>query len=1194
MTRHEPGFTPATARTDDCDCAHADISTPLLVSSTKLQYGFYEIRAKVAAAPLLSSFWLQGEGGEINILDVSPGPGATDGAPRSVNGYHCFEPLQANGAGGGEEDASSVDEQSNALLSGFNPQTDFHVYGVERSFEGVDFYIDGVLVRELKRSEVATSGCLDMPMSVVFSMETLASLGAPSTFDSYTTDVDYFRFWAPASDGECNNEQATFGAVQSGVRYASYANRIQTIRPATLAACQAACSEMVECRFYTFKPDTESTNINNNGGCLLFPEGQSTKTEIGYQSAVKLADGCPDRETDGDGCVRDQVTFGEVMQGKRFSKYTANIGIVKPTTLENCATLCADKGGCGMYSYKSAEKSCLMFPAGLGTKDDPDFVTVVRNPDNCMNAETYARATSAGTPLIMPTCEATGLDMFPTAQGGARVKNVRKKLARRKGITLSGCMALCAGRPDCAQLSYNGDATLCFLFAAGLSTKSKDHYTTYAKQCTTCMAGAWFAEPLLSVRYEYASRDKRIETELFGMTLGACVQWCATNANCAMVTHDEARQECTPFPAGINTRSVHGYTTVMKAPGACDVSPSNRFDVAGSNYPECLFDTGVTGEFGRFGNALQAWDKVGFKQCLTACTALDACGKIAHKGETGKCLLYTSSEPLDRSDQDFVSYTLKAAAPPASECHPPYAAIQRHDLADVKSFDDRMQKIKQERENRLQQEKRAYAKEATKVFAIVIAGIVLAGGLIFKARANIRNQDLVSKNGYILPPNTPNTEDPLLDALRARIRTSKLRHVAEEDGGMCADSNDSEDAFTDVDADLSMISTDMSFTDGELNTSTDSTLSGITRAAMEAAARLYQKAAAAAAVAPPKWVQLHSAPESKRGAFNGPPPQSKLHLEDPNEQYINLDEVREPGYQEFDPGSSCTFLTAENFNPSALPPVAPTPMKPSHARNHSRTASRANEATPLFSTRSPRSNRSADLRRQSFKISEDASLVATLHPDYGSVGGRRDDGGKTTDGSGGGFFGGHSLQSIFSVSKSVDVDNVDGAFDAARDDGNTATASYPSDFEDESSDCYETETETETETAMQSACASASESESFDSGDYAPRSGYASPSFVPRHEEEDGALSEKASSTPLIVRKAANHKVANGQITTEEYDQILQVTAAFAQEAQDDLDADDEEEANTRQYSPDDGEKAKPSWNLTWFIPIPSFLSGGE
>jgi len=82
-TKEEPGKSDKTC---------GGISTPLVVSSATLSFGFYEIRAKMAKASLLSSFFLQSTlgGGEISIVDTVPA--STKNGLKVSNSYHCFNP----------------------------------------------------------------------------------------------------------------------------------------------------------------------------------------------------------------------------------------------------------------------------------------------------------------------------------------------------------------------------------------------------------------------------------------------------------------------------------------------------------------------------------------------------------------------------------------------------------------------------------------------------------------------------------------------------------------------------------------------------------------------------------------------------------------------------------------------------------------------------------------------------------------------------------------------------------------------------------------------------------------------------------------------------------------------------------------------------------------------------------------------
>jgi len=182
-SKNDAGFVPA-GIDENCDCGFGDISTPLVVSSSFLTYGFYEVRAKMAKASLLSSFWLQGESGEINILDTVPA--SINNGLKVSNNYHCFDP-----AG----DGSKTEDDENTI-GNLDPSDGFHTYGVERQASGVKFYVDGKLVRTLTSNTVSDASCLQQPMSVIFSMETIESEGIPSAFNTHTSNLEYFRFWS--------------------------------------------------------------------------------------------------------------------------------------------------------------------------------------------------------------------------------------------------------------------------------------------------------------------------------------------------------------------------------------------------------------------------------------------------------------------------------------------------------------------------------------------------------------------------------------------------------------------------------------------------------------------------------------------------------------------------------------------------------------------------------------------------------------------------------------------------------------------------------------------------------------------------------------------------------------------------------------------------------------------------------------
>jgi hypothetical protein len=172
-------FVKSDTSSDTC----GSISTPLVVSSDPLSFGYYEIRAKMAKASILSSIFLQstsGGGGEITILDTVPAS-AKNGLKVS-NSYHCFD--RATGA---------TTKSSEMKIAKLDPSDGFHTYGVDRGTDGVvRFYVDGALARTLT---VSDASCLQQPMKLVFSMVTATAEGVPSKFNAYTSHIEYFRHY---------------------------------------------------------------------------------------------------------------------------------------------------------------------------------------------------------------------------------------------------------------------------------------------------------------------------------------------------------------------------------------------------------------------------------------------------------------------------------------------------------------------------------------------------------------------------------------------------------------------------------------------------------------------------------------------------------------------------------------------------------------------------------------------------------------------------------------------------------------------------------------------------------------------------------------------------------------------------------------------------------------------------------------
>jgi hypothetical protein len=769
-TIHEPGFLPAPPD-PDCDCIHGEISTPLLVSTTQMQHGFYEIRAKMASAALLSSFFLQGDGGEINIFDVSPSGGA---GSTFTNGYHCF-----NSAGTGDDT-----EHTSMSITGFDPQDGFHTYGIERSASGVTFYIDGMVARHLQNLQVQTEGCLDMKMSVVFSMETLASIGAPANVGTFTTEVDYFRFWSVGAAG-CDGDDpvlATFGPRAEGMRYLTYESVLEKVRQVTLEECEEECAEETECWMYSWKLQ--------DGVCLMFPTGSTTVAADGFTTAFKLTAGCQGAVNAA--CNVNDVAFEPLQSDTRYGSYADRIGVFKPVAISACELECASTPQCGMYTYKTAASACLLFPATSKTTISMSgFELAVRTPDSCMDAATYAAATTTAA-IVMPMCANLGGSMFPTEQAQTRIKNTKKRLGRQKG-TLSDCFEYCAQTDACMQLSYAASTSVCMIFAPGFPTVSKAIYSTYNKECSQCVDGIKFGLSATNTRFVYSSLPDALIT-MYDLTPFECLAWCAANSGCGMVTHADARQTCTAFGPGVSTKSVAGHTTTVKQAGTCTEVSTSVATVP--LYPVCRYDAAISGQFSMFSTAIGELKQSGKQMCLGACLAHAECTHVAYKKTSGKCLLFPASSPVDQgTDNTIETYMVSSwLVTPAPECEPLSAGMsagiaRSKDVVLVQNantvpiitgtgtyFETRLAVLREEKANRQKRKQRENRIVTAQMWGLVASAAVVVVLVAVWANGYGRTRNREKLGYYITPGAMEEVDEPD----NKRSPRSKPKHLDEQ------------------------------------------------------------------------------------------------------------------------------------------------------------------------------------------------------------------------------------------------------------------------------------------------------------------------------------------------------------------------------------------------------------------------------
>ncbi|MEM9081163.1 MAG: family 16 glycosylhydrolase [Verrucomicrobiota bacterium] len=115
-------------------------------SKNVVRFGYFEMRAKLMDASLVSCFWLSNherrEWSEIDIVE----------APAGVNEYRRIIPINTHYFFGphypGTREKHLVTPKKVAI--DFDPTADFHIYGVEWSSTKIAWYIDGEKVGEIE------------------------------------------------------------------------------------------------------------------------------------------------------------------------------------------------------------------------------------------------------------------------------------------------------------------------------------------------------------------------------------------------------------------------------------------------------------------------------------------------------------------------------------------------------------------------------------------------------------------------------------------------------------------------------------------------------------------------------------------------------------------------------------------------------------------------------------------------------------------------------------------------------------------------------------------------------------------------------------------------------------------------------------------------------------------------------------
>ena len=124
---------------------YKNITTACFISRKEFKYGYIEIRSKAIDAEISSAFWSIGKGFELDFYETFG-----DGRVKSKEHLDCtlwwsirdWKKLKG-------KPTYTVRKQLN-----FRPASNFHIYGIDWSKNGIKYYIDGKLVSSVTAQEV--------------------------------------------------------------------------------------------------------------------------------------------------------------------------------------------------------------------------------------------------------------------------------------------------------------------------------------------------------------------------------------------------------------------------------------------------------------------------------------------------------------------------------------------------------------------------------------------------------------------------------------------------------------------------------------------------------------------------------------------------------------------------------------------------------------------------------------------------------------------------------------------------------------------------------------------------------------------------------------------------------------------------------------------------------------------------------
>ncbi|QQY83301.1 T9SS type A sorting domain-containing protein [Tamlana sp. s12] len=173
------------------------ITQACVMSETFFKYGYMEIRAKIADAPVVSAFWTTGYHSEIDMIEnFGKLPiGNPTNRPASLTRKIRTNLINWDPDIPSKHQNWKVEDDTGVQLA-----AEYHVYGFEWDKDYVKTYLDGQLLRHVTRQELESKDQWrhDAPQEIWFDNEVFSWYGLPSQPDLATPaeyKIDYVRIW---------------------------------------------------------------------------------------------------------------------------------------------------------------------------------------------------------------------------------------------------------------------------------------------------------------------------------------------------------------------------------------------------------------------------------------------------------------------------------------------------------------------------------------------------------------------------------------------------------------------------------------------------------------------------------------------------------------------------------------------------------------------------------------------------------------------------------------------------------------------------------------------------------------------------------------------------------------------------------------------------------------------------------------